>query len=87
MGDRSVLAWILIGLIVGVAGRYVMPRNDPGGFIVTILLGIAGSLFAGFVARAAGWDTANTAIGYGCAVIGAALLLVLYRVVMHTRTG
>ena len=87
MGDRSVLAWILIGLIVGVAGRYVMPRNDPGGFIVTILLGIAGSLFAGFVARGAGWDIANMAIGYGCAVIGAALLLVLYRVVMHTRTG
>lgn len=85
MSNQDVLVWIFIGIIVGTGGRFAMPRQDPGGFIVTILLGIAGALLGGFVARAWRWDISNVVIGWGCAGIGSIALLVLYRVVMQSR--
>jgi uncharacterized membrane protein YeaQ/YmgE (transglycosylase-associated protein family) len=81
---------ILIGLVAGALAKLLMPGDDPGGFIVTILLGIAGALVAGFLGRMAGWyGPDDTGPGLIAAVIGAMLLLGLYRVVRRrppTRT-
>jgi uncharacterized membrane protein YeaQ/YmgE (transglycosylase-associated protein family) len=76
-----VLGWILFGLIVGVIAKLVMPGRDPGGFIVTVLLGIAGALVGGFVGRALGWYGPNDVAGFFMSVLGAVILLALYRVV------
>ena len=75
----SILGWIIFGLIVGVVAKLLMPGRDPGGMIVTILLGIAGALVAGFLGRALGWYGDNDPVGFVMATIGAILLLVLYR--------
>ena len=75
----SILGWILFGLIIGALAKLVMPGRDPGGIIVTMLLGIAGSLIAGFLGRALGWYDASQGAGLIMSVIGAILLLVVYR--------
>jgi uncharacterized membrane protein YeaQ/YmgE (transglycosylase-associated protein family) len=75
----SILGWILFGLIVGVVAKLIMPGRDPGGMIVTILLGIAGALVAGFIGRGLGWYGENDPAGFVMATLGAILLLVLYR--------
>ena len=75
----SILGWIVFGLIVGVVAKLIMPGRDPGGMIVTILLGIAGALVAGFIGRALGWYGDDDPVGFVMATIGAILLLVLYR--------
>lgn len=83
--DRPLFGWLLIGLVAGVLGKLVMPGKDPGGFVVTILIGIAGALLAGFVARAmqvsllGGWQN------YAAATAGAVVLLALYRLVLSRR--
>lgn len=83
--DRGFLGWILIGLVAGVLGKLIMPGKDPGGFIVTILLGIAGALLAGFVGQAVGFYRAGEGAGWIAATIGAIVLLILYRLVMRSR--
>ncbi len=75
----SILGWILFGLIVGIIAKLVMPGRDPGGFIVTVLLGIAGALVGGYVGRAAGWYGEGDPVGFLMAVLGAIILLALYR--------
>lgn len=75
----GVLGWMLFGLIVGVIAKLLMPGRDPGGFIVTVLLGIAGALVAGFLGRAIGLYGPNDGAGYIMSIIGAALLLFAYR--------
>ena len=75
----SILGWVVFGLIVGVVAKLLMPGQDPGGMIVTILLGIAGALVAGFIGRALGWYGDDDPVGFVMATIGAILLLVLYR--------
>lgn len=75
----GVLGWMLFGLIVGVIAKLLMPGRDPGGFIVTVLLGIAGALVAGFLGRAIGLYGPNDGAGYIMAIIGAVLLLFAYR--------
>jgi uncharacterized membrane protein YeaQ/YmgE (transglycosylase-associated protein family) len=83
----GILAWILFGLIAGIIAKLLMPGKDPGGFIITILLGIAGALIGGFIASALGFggvegfDFASFLI----AVLGAILLLVLYRMMAGKR--
>ena len=74
-----ILGWIVFGLIVGVVAKLIMPGRDPGGMIVTILLGIAGALVAGFIGRALGWYGDDDPVGFVMATIGAILLLLLYR--------
>ena len=74
----SILGWIVFGLIVGVVAKLLMPGRDPGGMIVTILLGIAGALVAGFIGRALGWYGDDDPVGFVMATIGAILLLVVY---------
>jgi uncharacterized membrane protein YeaQ/YmgE (transglycosylase-associated protein family) len=79
----AVLSWIVFGLVVGIIAKLVMPGNDPGGFIVTVLLGVAGALVGGFVGRALGFYGPNEAAGYLMSIVGAIILLALYR--MMTR--
>ena len=75
----GILGWIVFGLIVGALAKLVMPGKDPGGIIVTILLGIAGALLGGFVGRALGLYGPEDAAGFVMAFLGAILLLVIYR--------
>ena len=74
-----VLWMCIIGLIAGALAKLIMPGRDPGGILVTMLLGIAGSLVAGFLGRALGWYEAGEGAGLIMSVIGAILLLALYR--------
>ena len=81
----GILSWILFGLVVGVIAKLMMPGRDPGGFIVTILLGVAGALLGGFVGRALGLYTENEGAGWIMSILGAILLLVLYRMMVRRR--
>jgi uncharacterized membrane protein YeaQ/YmgE (transglycosylase-associated protein family) len=83
MGD--VLVWILFGLVVGALAKLLMPGNDPGGIIVTMLLGIAGSLVGGFVGRAFGLYDRGEAAGFLMSLLGAVILLVVYRQIARSR--
>ena len=82
----EILGWILFGLVVGVLAKLVMPGKDPGGIIVTILLGIGGALLGGFLGRSLGLMADTQQAGWISAFIGAILLLVLYRMVAGRRT-
>ena len=79
----GILSWILFGLVVGVIAKLLTPGRDPGGFIVTSLLGIAGALIGGFLGRAMDLYGPNQAAGWIMSILGAVILLVLYR--MMTR--
>jgi uncharacterized membrane protein YeaQ/YmgE (transglycosylase-associated protein family) len=81
----SVIGWILFGLVVGVVGKLLMPGRDPGGFILTIVLGIAGALLGGFVGRSLGMYGEGEPAGFVMAVIGSIILLVIYRLVAGRR--
>ncbi|HEV8715360.1 MAG TPA: GlsB/YeaQ/YmgE family stress response membrane protein [Candidatus Binatia bacterium] len=73
------LSWIFFGLVVGVIAKFFMPGRDPGGFIVTIGLGIAGAFVGGFLARLIGWYGPQEQAGYLMAIFGAIVVLWLYR--------
>jgi uncharacterized membrane protein YeaQ/YmgE (transglycosylase-associated protein family) len=83
----GVIGWIVFGLIVGAIAKLLMPGKDPGGFIVTILIGIAGALVGGFVGRAVGLYREGEPAGFFMAVLGSILLLFLYRVFTRGRAG
>ena len=83
----GILGWILFGLIVGALAKLVMPGRDPGGIIVTMLLGIAGAVLGGFMGRALGWYGEGEAAGYIVSFFGAVLLLVIYRMATRRRTS
>ena len=76
----AVLGWIVFGLIVGVLAKLVMPGKDPGGIIMTTLLGIVGAVIGGFIGRALGFYGPNQAAGWLMSIVGAILVLALYRV-------
>lgn len=76
----EILSWIIFGLIVGVIAKLLMPGRDPGGFIITILLGVAGSLLGGYLGRVVGlYGPEQTGGGIIMSIIGAILLLLIYR--------
>ena len=78
--------WMLIiGLFIGAIAKLIMPGKDPGGIIVTMLIGMAGALIAGFLGRAVGWYQEGEAAGFIASVIGAILLLIGYRMVVGRR--
>ena len=81
----GILAWILFGLVVGIIAKLLMPGRDPGGFIVTILLGIAGAMLGGFVGRAMGFYGDGEAAGWLMSILGAVILLALYRMMVRRR--
>ncbi len=75
----GILGWIVFGLIVGIVAKFLTPGRDPGGFIVTILIGIVGALLGGFIGRAIGLYREDDPVGFVMAVIGSIVLLLLYR--------
>jgi uncharacterized membrane protein YeaQ/YmgE (transglycosylase-associated protein family) len=77
----AIIWTILIGLIVGIVAKFLMPGRDPGGFIITALLGIAGSFVATYLGVAMGWYGNGETAGFIAAVVGAIVLLLLYRLV------
>jgi uncharacterized membrane protein YeaQ/YmgE (transglycosylase-associated protein family) len=82
----GILGWIFFGLLVGAVGKLLMPGRDPGGFVVTILLGIAGALVGGFLGRALGMYREDDPVGFVMAVLGSIVLLILYRVTFARRS-
>jgi len=81
----GVIGWIVFGLIVGVIAKLLMPGRDPGGFIVTALLGIAGALLGGWIGRFAGLYRPGQAGTLIMSILGAIVLLVLYRRLQPAR--
>ena len=75
----AVVGWIVFGLFVGALAKLLMPGKDPGGIIVTMLLGIAGAVVGGFVGRLLGWYGPGEPAGFVMALLGAVLLLFIYR--------
>jgi uncharacterized membrane protein YeaQ/YmgE (transglycosylase-associated protein family) len=84
-GLMGILSWILFGLVVGIIAKLLMPGRDPGGFIVTILLGIAGALVGGFLGRAMGFYGENQGAGWIMSILGSIVLLALYRMMVRRR--
>jgi uncharacterized membrane protein YeaQ/YmgE (transglycosylase-associated protein family) len=80
----NIIGWLLFGLIVGAIAKFLMPGRDPGGWIVTILLGIAGSFVGGFLASTLLGGQEQTA-GWIGSIVGAILLLFIYRLVVGRR--
>ena len=81
----TILGWILFGLVVGAIAKLLMPGRDPGGIIVTMLLGIAGAVLGGFAGRAMGLYAEGEAAGFLMALVGAIVLLVAYRAMGRRR--
>jgi uncharacterized membrane protein YeaQ/YmgE (transglycosylase-associated protein family) len=81
----GILSWILFGLVVGVIAKLLMPGRDPGGFIVTILLGIAGAMIGGFIGRAMGFYGESQSAGWLISILGAVILLAIYRMMAGRR--
>ena len=77
----GILWTLLIGLIAGIVAKLLMPGKDPGGFIITILLGIAGAFLATYLGQAIGWYEVGQQAGFIGAVVGAVLILIIYRMV------
>jgi uncharacterized membrane protein YeaQ/YmgE (transglycosylase-associated protein family) len=82
----AILAWIVIGLIVGALAKLIMPGRDPGGIVVTILLGIGGALVGGVLGRALGFYDPGQPAGWIASVLGAILLLAAYRAMSGRRS-
>lgn len=78
-----IITTIIIGFFVGLIAKLLMPGRDPGGFIITTLLGIAGAFVARYVGVAAGWYSENDAAGFIASVVGAILLLGVYRLIVR----
>jgi len=79
------LSTLLVGLVVGAIAKLLMPGKDPGGCIITMLIGIAGSLIATYLGQAIGWYRAGQGAGFVGALVGAMLLLLVYRLVLKNK--
>lgn len=82
----GVIGWIVFGLIVGAVAKLLMPGRDPGGFIITMLLGMAGAVLGGFIGRSLNWYGPNDGAGFFMSLLGAVVLLALYRMLVVRRT-
>jgi len=80
-----ILWMLIIGLVAGGLAKLIMPGKDPGGVIVTMLIGVAGSLIAGFLGRSLGWYETGEGAGFIASVLGAVILLAGYRVIAGRR--
>ena len=81
----GIVGWILFGLVVGAIAKLVMPGRDPGGIIVTKLLGIVGAVLGGFLGRALNMYQANEPAGFFMSLLGAVVLLAIYRATIGRR--
>jgi uncharacterized membrane protein YeaQ/YmgE (transglycosylase-associated protein family) len=78
---------LIIGLLAGIVAKLLMPGRDPGGFIITMLLGVAGAFVATYLGQALGWYAAGEGAGFIGAVVGAVILLIIYRVIRKRSTA
>jgi uncharacterized membrane protein YeaQ/YmgE (transglycosylase-associated protein family) len=85
LADYGFLGWIIIGALAGALAKFIMPGRDPGGCIVTILLGVGGAMLAGFISHQLGWDRGNQGAGFIAAVIGAIIILFIWRLIARRR--
>ena len=81
----EILSWIVFGLVIGIIAKFLMPGRDPGGFIVTTLLGVAGAMIGGFMGRAMGFYGEGQTAGWLMSILGAVILLALYRMMVRRR--
>ena len=81
LADHGWLWWILIGLVAGAIAKAIMPGRDPGGCLITILLGIGGAVLAGFLGQQLGWYRQGEGAGFLAAIVGAVLILFVYRLI------
>jgi uncharacterized membrane protein YeaQ/YmgE (transglycosylase-associated protein family) len=81
-----IIVTLIVGLIVGALAKLVMPGKDPGGIIITILLGVAGAFIAGLLGHALGWYAVGEGPGIIASIVGAVILLAIYRAVVGRRT-
>lgn len=81
----GIIGWIIIGALAGGLAKLIMPGKDPGGCLVTILLGIAGALIMGFIGQAIGWYGPGDGAGFIAAVLGSIVLLLIYRMIVGRR--
>jgi uncharacterized membrane protein YeaQ/YmgE (transglycosylase-associated protein family) len=82
----AIIGWVFFGLVVGIVGKLLTPGRDPGGFILTIVLGIAGALIGGFLGQSLGFYREGEPVGFIMAVVGSVILLLLYRMFTKNRT-
>jgi uncharacterized membrane protein YeaQ/YmgE (transglycosylase-associated protein family) len=85
LADHGWVMWIIIGGIAGLIAKAIMPGRDPGGCIVTILLGIAGAVLAGYLGHALGLYGNNRGAGFIAAIIGAIIILFIWRLIAGRR--
>jgi len=85
LADHGWIAWIVIGLIAGAIAKAITPGRDPGGCLVTIVIGIAGAVLAGFLGQQLGWYGRNEGAGFLAAIVGAVLILLVYRMIAGRR--
>ena len=85
MENYGIIGWIVIGLLAGGIAKLLMPGKDPGGCIITIFLGIAGALLAGFLGRTVGWYGDGDGAGFVAAIVGAFVILLVYRLIAGRR--
>ncbi len=85
MESYGILGWIIIGGIAGGIAKLLMPGKDPGGCIITILLGIVGAFIAGWLGQAVGWYDPGEGAGFIAAIVGAFIILAIYRLVSGRR--
>jgi uncharacterized membrane protein YeaQ/YmgE (transglycosylase-associated protein family) len=79
----DIILWIVFGLIVGIVAKFVMPGRDPGGFIMTVVLGIVGALVGGWLGRALNFYRPGEPAGFIMAVVGAVIVLAIYRMMVR----
>lgn len=82
----SIIGAIIIGFLAGVVAKLLMPGRDPGGFIITIILGIVGAFVATWLGQAIGWYEDGEAAGFVGAVVGAIIVLAIYRMIVGRRS-
>jgi uncharacterized membrane protein YeaQ/YmgE (transglycosylase-associated protein family) len=85
MEQYGIIGWIIIGGIAGAIAKMLMPGKDPGGCIITVLLGVAGALVAGWLGKMIGWYDTNEGAGFIAAIVGAFILLGIYRLIAGRR--
>jgi uncharacterized membrane protein YeaQ/YmgE (transglycosylase-associated protein family) len=85
LADHGWIAWIIIGALAGAIAKAIMPGRDPGGCIVTILLGIAGAALAGFIGNQLGWYKQGQGAGFIAAIVGAIIILFIWRLIARRR--
>ena len=81
----DILLWIVFGLVVGIVAKLIMPGHDPGGIFLTIILGVVGAMLGGWIGRVMGLYREGEPAGFIMAVVGAVIILGLYRLVMPAR--